>query len=67
MLSQREKEILKLACMSNSQIGQQLNLSAKTIERYFADMFAKTHTARRTELLMKAIKTGEIKLNDVEC
>ena len=60
MLSSREKEILSLACLSNKQIGLKLNLSAKTVERYFADMFAKTHTSRRTELLFKAIEAGEL-------
>ena len=60
MLSDREREILSLACLSNKQIAKKLNVSYKTVERYFADMFAKTDTARRTELLMKAIEAGEI-------
>lgn len=60
MLSSREREILSLARLSNKQIGQILNLSSKTIERYFADMFAKTHTSRRTELLFNAIESGEL-------
>jgi DNA-binding NarL/FixJ family response regulator len=65
MLSDREKEILSRATFSNRQIACLMNLSTKTIERYFADMFAKTHTARRTELLLKAIEAGEIKRVDM--
>lgn len=65
MLSEREKEILSLACLSNKQIAKRLNISYKTVERYFADMFAKTHTARRTELLMKAIEAGELQKIDL--
>ena len=65
MLSEREREILSLACLSNKQIARRLNLSYKTVERCFADMFAKTHTARRTELLFKAIEAGELKKVDL--
>lgn len=65
MLSDREREILSLACLSNKQIGLKLNLSPKTVERYFADMFAKTHTSRRTELLLRAIEGGELKAVDL--
>lgn len=60
MLSQREREILSMACLSNKQIARRLNISYKTVERYFADMFAKTKTARRTELLLKAVEAGEL-------
>lgn len=65
MLSQREREILSLACLSNKQIAKRLNLDTKTIERHFANMFAKTHTARRTELLLKAIKAGDLNKIDM--
>lgn len=65
MLSEREREILSLACLSNKQIAKKLNISYKTVERYFADMFAKTKTARRTELLLKAIKHGELHIVDL--
>lgn len=65
MLSNREKQILSLACLSNKQIGEVLNISSKTVERYFADMFLKTHTSRRTELLLRAIEGGELKTVDL--
>lgn len=65
MLSKREKQILSLVCLSNKQIGEVLNISSKTVERYFADMFAKTHTSRRTELLLRAIEGGELKAVDL--
>lgn len=65
MLSEREREILSLACLSNKQIARRLNIDTKTVERNFANMFAKTHTARRTELLLKMIEAGELNKVDI--
>lgn len=65
MLSEREREILSLACLSNKQIAKKLNISYKTVERYFADMLAKYNVKNRTMLLLKAIKDGELHIIDM--
>lgn len=65
MLSDREREILSLACLSNKQIAKKLNISYKTVERYFANMLAKYNVKNRTMLLLKAIKDGELQVIDM--
>ena len=65
MLSDREREILSLACLPNKHIAKKLNISYKTVERYFADMLAKYKVKNRTMLLLKAIKDGELHIVDM--
>lgn len=60
MLSEREREILSLACLSNRQIAKRLNLSWKTVQRAFSTMFEKYGVKNRTMLLLKAVKAGEL-------
>lgn len=50
MLSEREKEILSLAGLSNKQIAKRLNISWKTVQRCFSNMYAKTGCKNRTDL-----------------
>lgn len=65
MLSEREREILSLACLSNRQIAKRLNLSWKTVQRAFSTMFEKYGVKNRTRLLLKAIKEGELQVIDM--
>lgn len=69
MLSDREREILTLACLSNRQIAKRLGLSWKTIQKCFVNMYEKYGLGNRdrtkTRLLFEAIKAGEIK--QVDC
>lgn len=65
MLSQREREILSLACLSNKQIARRLNLSWKTVQRTFSTMFEKYGVKTRTKLLLEAIKSGELQVVDM--
>lgn len=53
ILSEREREIINLAYLSNEEIGERLNISRWTVQRHFADLFAKTGTNNRTELYKK--------------
>lgn len=68
MLSEREKEILSLACLSNRQIAKRLNLSLLTIQRYFVNMYDKyglnVKSRTKTKLLFEAIKSGELQIVD---
>ena len=65
MLSDREREILSLACLSNRQIAKKLKISWKTVQRSFSTMFEKYGVKNRTMLLLKAIKEGELQVIDM--
>ncbi|NPT61580.1 response regulator [Paraburkholderia elongata] len=60
VLTGRERSVLKLIAegRTNRQVGQYLNLSPKTIEKYRASMMHKLHIANLTELVLVAISMG---------
>ncbi len=64
-LSEREKELLKLASkgLANKEISKQLFLSEGTVRNYFSDIFQKLQVKNRTEAIHVARKNGLI---DVE-
>jgi DNA-binding NarL/FixJ family response regulator len=57
-LSDRERVILGFLSegLSNNQIGLQLHLSARTIEKYVTRLFRKTNTNTRAELVRFAVE-----------
>jgi DNA-binding NarL/FixJ family response regulator len=57
-LSQRELEVLSLLSTggSNSQIGKELHLSPRTIEKHVSSLFRKTDVHNRSELVRYAIE-----------
>jgi DNA-binding NarL/FixJ family response regulator len=60
MLTARERSVLKLIAegRTNRQVGQYLNLSPKTIEKYRASMMHKLNIGNLTELVLVAINMG---------
>lgn len=52
-LTPREQDVLRLLVegLSNSQIGDQLHLSARTVEKYVSSLLRKTNTSNRAELV----------------
>lgn len=60
MLSEREKEVLALAGLSNKEIARLLHITKGTVQRCFSDMLAKYKVKNRTMLLLKAIEAGEL-------
>jgi two-component system response regulator NreC len=64
VLSLRERQVLELVAhgMNNQQIGQQLNLSPKTIARHRERIMHKLNMHSRTELVKFAIRTGLVQL-----
>lgn len=52
-LTEREQQVLNLLLngLSNVQIGDQLHLSHRTIEKYVSSLFRKTNTNNRAELV----------------
>lgn len=65
MLSDREKEVLALAGLSNPEIARLLHISTGTVQRCFSDMLAKYKVKNRTMLLLKAIKEKELHIVDM--
>lgn len=63
-LSKREIQILELAArgVTNRQIGEQLNLSNRTIEVHMHNIFIKLGVSSRTEAVTKAIRDRSIQL-----
>lgn len=60
LLTSRERSVLKLIAegRTNRQVGQYLNLSPKTIEKYRASMMHKLEIENLTELVLVAIHMG---------
>ncbi|WP_016951741.1 response regulator transcription factor [Anabaena sp. PCC 7108] len=59
-LTTREQEVLDLLIhgLSNAEIGHQLHLSARTVEKYVSSLLRKTSTSNRAELVRFAMKHG---------
>ena len=57
-LTQREREVLVMLThgLSNAQIGSQLHLSPRTVEKYVSNLLRKTETNNRAELVGYAMK-----------
>lgn len=57
-LTNREQDVLRLlsAGLSNVQIGDQMHLSPRTIEKYVSSLLRKTETNNRAELVRFAIE-----------
>ncbi|MEA5618937.1 response regulator transcription factor [Cronbergia sp. UHCC 0137] len=59
-LTSREQEVLELLThgLSNAEMGHQLHLSPRTVEKYVSSLLRKTETSNRAELVRFAIKHG---------
>ncbi len=59
-LTTREREVLEILTygLSNAEIGSQLHLSPRTVEKYVSSLLRKTMTSNRAELVRFAIKHG---------
>lgn len=59
-LTRREQEVLELLThgLSNAEMGHQLHLSPRTVEKYVSSLLRKTLTSNRAELVRFAIKHG---------
>ena len=62
-LSSREQEVLELLThgLSNAQMGNDLHLSPRTVEKYVSSLLRKTETSNRAELVRFAITHGLVK------
>ncbi|MBK1990445.1 response regulator transcription factor [Sphaerospermopsis aphanizomenoides BCCUSP55] len=59
-LTTREQEVLELLThgLSNADMGHQLHLSPRTVEKYVSSLLRKTSTSNRAELVRFAMKHG---------
>ena len=64
-ISKREREVLGLICLTNSQIARRLNISVRTVKTYVRHLFEKLGCQNRTEAIAKAIKKGIIKADEI--
>lgn len=67
-LTARELEILKLAArgMNNKDIGQELNISLRTVKYHLVEVFSKLNVGSRTEAVVKGLRAGLLTLNDLK-
>jgi len=66
-LSEREMEVLKLACrgLSNQDIANELSLSLRTVQAHLSHIFNKLQVSSRTEAVVHALKEGWVTLEDI--
>ena len=59
-ISGREKDVLVLVSegLSNNAIGDRLGISARTVEVHLTNIYRKTGTSSRRELIVKALRTA---------
>jgi two-component system response regulator NreC len=64
-LSEREREVLRLTAegYSSNEIGEQLSLSAKTVETYRTRVMRKLNLHHRSDLVRYALRTGLLQPN----
>jgi len=67
LLSEREREVLKLAAkgMSNREIADQLSLSVRTVQAHLAHIFNKLQVGSRTEAILYGLKSGWFAVDDL--
>ena len=66
-LTMRELEILRLLAMgmSNKQIAEDLNIGIRTVKSHLVDIFSKLQAFSRTEAVIKGLRSGFLKLDDL--
>lgn len=67
-LTQREQQVLRLLMegLSNAQIGEQLHLSSRTVEKYVSKLLQKTETSNRAEIVRFAMEHNLLGAIDTE-
>lgn len=65
-LTERQKEILKLACFTNSKIAKCLFLSSTTVDTHFNNMRNILGVRSKSSLLIESIRRGYINIDEVE-
>jgi len=66
-LHSRELQVMKLAAkgVSNREIAEQLNISERTVQTHFVNIFRKLKVGSRTEAVLHALKSGWLTTDDL--
>lgn len=66
-LSTREQEILKLICKgyTNNEIGDELHISPRTVDKHRSNLLGKTGSKNAIQLVTFAIKNDLIKITEI--
>jgi len=66
-LTERELEVLQLAAcgLTNREIGNQLSISARTVQVHLSNVFGKLQVGSRTEAVLYAVQQGWLSLQDL--
>ena len=64
-ISNREREVLRLICLTNPQIARRLGISIRTVKTYVRHLFEKLGCESRTGAAIKAIKEGIIQADEI--
>lgn len=69
LLSTRELEIVELVVvgLSNHKIGQELDISKRTVDNHISNILKKTGAANRVELVRWSLQWGKVCLDNVNC
>lgn len=65
-LTERQKEILKLACFTNREIAKRLFLANTTVGTHFENIRNILGVNSKISLLIEGIRQGEINIDEVE-
>ena len=66
MLSEREKEVLRLFCLVNPKIAKRLFIQTSSVRTHTVNIFSKLNCNSKAAAVVKAIKLGLIDIEDVE-
>ncbi len=66
-LTERQKEVLKLACFPNKEIARRLCIEKCTVATHFNDIRARLIPAtNKASMLVEGIRREEINIEDIE-
>lgn len=65
-ITNREKDVLRLLCLSNKEIADRLCISTGTVKTHIGALFEKFDCeTNRTKILIQAIKKGVVELDEL--
>jgi two-component system response regulator DegU len=64
-LTERQREILRLATLPNKQIAQRLGITQKTVKNHLTRILRKLRAENRIQALLTAMRQGIISLDEV--
>ncbi len=68
ILTSREKEVLRLLALglSNTQIGEKLFITKRTVQNHVSNIYRKTRLETRPEAILYAIRNGIVDIDEVK-